>query len=279
MLSVSYHGSQPTLRQQEMSWYQLLFQFEVIAEATIADGDWAWLREFTRGNGDVDRSLADLSRAGALTAPLIWYRANPAPQMPGPALQLPPVTVSPKVSSTQLDPLVRRSAGRECSPGEDEPGPAVDKFAYGVKVPGVGSSLGDHMHDDRVQIVQPEVAEEIWPPGWCRVQRGSGDDGVRAFDLPLVIAEDSLGRHLRADLPRAGLVIVILCCLPGDDPAEPEFLDVVGQMLDQAQARPPRRKHRAPQFLLGKAIHDPQDVLALSVQGRQKRCALAASRK
>lgn len=39
------------------------------------------------------------------------------------------------------------------SPGENEPGPAVDKFAHGVKVPGMSGSLGDHMHDDRVQIV------------------------------------------------------------------------------------------------------------------------------
>ena len=39
------------------------------------------------------------------------------------------------------------------SPGENEPGPAVDKFAHGVKVPGMSSSLSDHMHDDRVQIV------------------------------------------------------------------------------------------------------------------------------
>jgi pimeloyl-ACP methyl ester carboxylesterase len=92
VLSVGYPGSRPTLRQQEMSWYQLLFQFEGIAEATISYDDWAWLREFTRGDGDLERYFEDLSRPGALTASLNWYRANLAPAMPGPAPQLPPVT-------------------------------------------------------------------------------------------------------------------------------------------------------------------------------------------
>ncbi|HEV2375496.1 MAG TPA: alpha/beta fold hydrolase [Streptosporangiaceae bacterium] len=91
-LSVGCPGSGPTLRQQEMSWYQLLFQFEGIAEATIAYDNWAWLREFTRGNGDLERYVEDLSRPGALTASLNWYRANLAPRMPGPSPQFPPVT-------------------------------------------------------------------------------------------------------------------------------------------------------------------------------------------
>jgi hypothetical protein len=97
--------------------------------------------------------------------------------------------------------------------------------------------------------------------------------------IPWVIAEDGINRYSRADLPRVGLVVVILYRLPGDDPAEPEFLDITGQMLDQTQARPPRSKHRAPQLLLGQAFQNPQDVLAQTVQGRQKRCALAASRR
>ena len=37
-------------------------------------------------------AIADLSRPGALTASLNWYRANLAPRMPGPAPALPPVT-------------------------------------------------------------------------------------------------------------------------------------------------------------------------------------------
>ena len=91
-LSVGHPGAPRTIRQHEMAWYQLFFQFEGIAEATIAFDDWAWLREFSRGDGDLERYIEDLSRPGALTASLNWYRANLAPRMPGNPSGLPPVT-------------------------------------------------------------------------------------------------------------------------------------------------------------------------------------------
>ena len=90
-ISVPHLRAAPTLRQQEMAWYQLFFQFAGVAEATIQHDDWAWLRTFSRGDGDLDHAIADLSRPGALTASLNWYRANVAPRMPGPARALPPV--------------------------------------------------------------------------------------------------------------------------------------------------------------------------------------------
>ncbi|MBO0770535.1 MAG: alpha/beta hydrolase [Actinobacteria bacterium] len=92
-LSVPHPFAPRTVRQQEMAWYQLFFQFEGIAEETIAYDGWAWFREFSRGDGDQQQYLADLSRPGALTASLNWYRANLAPRPPGPPPQLPPVTV------------------------------------------------------------------------------------------------------------------------------------------------------------------------------------------
>jgi pimeloyl-ACP methyl ester carboxylesterase len=92
IISVPHPGVPLTLRQQEMGWYQLFFQFAGIAEATIQHDDWAWLRAFTRGDGDLDRWIEDLGRPGALTASLTWYRANLAPRMPGPPPDLPPVT-------------------------------------------------------------------------------------------------------------------------------------------------------------------------------------------
>ena len=76
-----------TVRQHEMAWYQLFFQFYGVAEATIQDDDWAWLRTFSRGDGDLGQAIADLSRPGALTASLNWYRANLTPRMPGPRAQ------------------------------------------------------------------------------------------------------------------------------------------------------------------------------------------------
>ena len=83
---------QRTIEQRRASWYMLLFQFEGIAEELLRRDDWRLLREWLDGEGDVDEYLEDLSRPGALTAGLNWYRAN---VHPGRELQerppLPPV--------------------------------------------------------------------------------------------------------------------------------------------------------------------------------------------
>ena len=91
-ISVGHPLVPRSLRQYEMAWYQLFFQFAGVAEATLAHDDWAWLRRFSRGDGDLEQAIADLSRPGALTASLNWYRANLAPRMPRPPMTLPPVT-------------------------------------------------------------------------------------------------------------------------------------------------------------------------------------------
>lgn len=82
----------PTLEQLKRSWYQLLFQFEGVAEALVQQDDWYLLREMLQGNGDVEEYIADLSRPGALTAALNWYRASlPVAHLLAPAPKLPPV--------------------------------------------------------------------------------------------------------------------------------------------------------------------------------------------
>lgn len=70
----------------------LFFQFEGVAEEGLAADDWRLLREWA-GGGDTDRHVADLSRPGALTAALSWYRANIPPQAftLGLGPELPPV--------------------------------------------------------------------------------------------------------------------------------------------------------------------------------------------
>jgi pimeloyl-ACP methyl ester carboxylesterase len=79
------------LPQREKSWYMLLFQFEGVAEEWLSQDDWRNLRDWA-GHPDVDEVTADLSRPGALTAGLNWYRANLPPEslVSGP-LELPPV--------------------------------------------------------------------------------------------------------------------------------------------------------------------------------------------
>jgi pimeloyl-ACP methyl ester carboxylesterase len=72
-------GRQLTIEQREKQWYTLLFQFEGVAEQLLTRDDWALLREWTAGGGDLDNWLADLGRPGALTSGLNWYRANMHP--------------------------------------------------------------------------------------------------------------------------------------------------------------------------------------------------------
>lgn len=91
ILSVPHPLAPITLRQREMAWYQLFFQFEGIAEAWLQQNDWALFREMLRGSGDVDRYIADLSRPGALKASLNWYSANVAPRLPAPPRNSPSV--------------------------------------------------------------------------------------------------------------------------------------------------------------------------------------------
>ncbi|MFI5395411.1 MAG: alpha/beta fold hydrolase [Candidatus Binatia bacterium] len=80
------------IEQREKSWYMLLFQFQGVAEQLLQADDWKLFRQFLRNQGDVDRYLEDLSRPGALTAALNWYRANVAPEMlVVPAPPVPPV--------------------------------------------------------------------------------------------------------------------------------------------------------------------------------------------
>lgn len=68
-----------SIEQRQRSWYTLLFQFTGVAEQLITRDDWRLFREFLDGAGDLDQYLLDLSRPGALTAALNWYRANVAP--------------------------------------------------------------------------------------------------------------------------------------------------------------------------------------------------------
>lgn len=66
--------------QRRMSWYMLLFQFEDIAEKWLSNDDFANMRAWS-SHPDMDQIAADLSRPGALTAALNWYRANLHPRM------------------------------------------------------------------------------------------------------------------------------------------------------------------------------------------------------
>ena len=87
-------GDRTNLRQLQASWYMLLFQFEGIAEELLSRDDWAFARRWMGNEIDIDRYIEDLSRPGALTAGLNWYRANAHPaRWIEPPLEWPPIEV------------------------------------------------------------------------------------------------------------------------------------------------------------------------------------------
>ena len=73
------------LRQKQLSWYMMWFQFPGVAEAGLAEDDWAFFRDWAWGGVErgadphAERQIADLSRPGALSAGFNWYRANISP--------------------------------------------------------------------------------------------------------------------------------------------------------------------------------------------------------
>ena len=93
-LSVGHFGAffATDIEQREKSWYMLFFQYEGIAEQALQENDWKLFREWTRQHPELATWIPELSRPGALTAALNWYRANVNPARPGlEGMEFPPV--------------------------------------------------------------------------------------------------------------------------------------------------------------------------------------------
>jgi pimeloyl-ACP methyl ester carboxylesterase len=71
-----------TIEQREKAWYYYFFQYKDAAEGWLQHDNWKLFREWIRGGGDYARYIKDLSRPGALTAGLNYYRANIRPNPP-----------------------------------------------------------------------------------------------------------------------------------------------------------------------------------------------------
>ena len=82
-LSVGHPSARPAggVRQHELSWYMLWFQFPGVAEQVLPAEGWAAMREWAGDSPEIADKLADLARPGALTAGLNWYRANIRPEL------------------------------------------------------------------------------------------------------------------------------------------------------------------------------------------------------
>lgn len=64
------------IAQRRRAWYMLLFMRRGLAEEILTRGDWQFFRDLWGHHPEMETWLADLSRPGALTAALNWYRAN-----------------------------------------------------------------------------------------------------------------------------------------------------------------------------------------------------------
>jgi pimeloyl-ACP methyl ester carboxylesterase len=65
--------------QAARSWYMVFFQIPGLSERVLSRNDFAAFRRMGRGIPDLDHYVSELSRPGALTAGLNWYRANARP--------------------------------------------------------------------------------------------------------------------------------------------------------------------------------------------------------
>ena len=74
-MSVGHPGVKRSLEQREKSWYMAFFRQTGTAEEQLQRDGWQLFREWSRNPTDLDRYLENLSRPGALTAALNWYRA------------------------------------------------------------------------------------------------------------------------------------------------------------------------------------------------------------
>jgi pimeloyl-ACP methyl ester carboxylesterase len=90
-LSVGAPGAPPSAEQKEKSAYMLLFR-RPGSEEEIRRDNWKWFRDWLRGAADSERYIEKLSRPGALTAGLNWYRAT---NRPAAAPATPPVVTCP----------------------------------------------------------------------------------------------------------------------------------------------------------------------------------------
>jgi len=62
--------------QRRRAWYMLVFMRQGLAEEIITRQDWRFFRDLWGHHPELETWIPDLSRPGALTAALNWYRAN-----------------------------------------------------------------------------------------------------------------------------------------------------------------------------------------------------------
>ena len=132
------------MESREKGWYQLAFQFPEAEELFLRD-DARLFREWIKPAHDIERYVEDLTRPGAMTAALSFYRANLHPRNELTFRALPPC---------QAPTLGLWSTG--------------DKFLTEVQMQGSGAHCANGFRYERVedathwmQLDQPERVTEL----------------------------------------------------------------------------------------------------------------------
>jgi pimeloyl-ACP methyl ester carboxylesterase len=117
-ISVGAPGAPPTAEQRERSAYMGFFR-QPGAEPELQRDNWKRFREFMRNAPDTDRSIERLSRPGALTAALNWYRAaNRASATPPPPVTCPVLAIWSDGDAYLTEEHIRSSGERIKGPFE-----------------------------------------------------------------------------------------------------------------------------------------------------------------
>jgi pimeloyl-ACP methyl ester carboxylesterase len=116
-MSVGAPGARTSIEQRERAWYMLFFRQTGVAESQLMANNWELFREWARHAVDIDRWLANLSRPGALTAALNWYRAAGGPPLqagsgPPPPVQCPVLGIWSDGDAYLTEPPLRSSGER-----------------------------------------------------------------------------------------------------------------------------------------------------------------------
>lgn len=133
--------------------------------------------------------------------------------------------------------------------------------------------LSNHVQQNGTQVRQSPRAEEIGPRFRRVLESGSRDHGVGSFDLLLIETEHHLWSGVRWDIPRRRRISLraVIDNFAGNDDAEPEALDLEGEVLYQSQAAPTTRQNDPLEIFASESLEDANDVNALTFKGVEQR--------
>jgi pimeloyl-ACP methyl ester carboxylesterase len=118
-LSNAAPGSRPTIQSREKFWYMAFFRQVGTAEEQLKADNWQLFREWelAKGRAEIEHDIKLLSRPGALTAALNWYRSpNNANLPPAPPVTVPVLAIWSDGDAYLMEPAIKSSGERVKGP-------------------------------------------------------------------------------------------------------------------------------------------------------------------